>query len=62
MSCVPCQVPDGTKLTITLPDDFHHHFRDGDFVETVLEHATQQFSRAIALPNLKVSCIFDGLV
>ena len=50
-------VPEGTKLTLTLPDDFHHHFRDGIVVENVLEHATQQFGRAIAMPNLKVSFI-----
>ncbi|KAL7456546.1 hypothetical protein ACHAWC_010163 [Mediolabrus comicus] len=46
-------VPDGTKLTITLPDDFHHHFRDGPSTANVLEHATQQFGRCIAMPNLK---------
>lgn len=46
-------VPEGTKLTITLPDDFHHHFRDGSVTVNVLEHATQQFGRAIAMPNLK---------
>ena len=57
-----CQVPEGTKLTLTLPDDFHHHFRDGIVVENVLEHATQQFGRAIAMPNLKVSLIFDWMV
>lgn len=45
-------VPEGTKLTITLPDDFHHHFRDGPATANVLEHATQQFGRAIAMPNL----------
>ncbi|KAK1748825.1 dihydroorotase [Skeletonema marinoi] len=45
--------PEGTKLTITLPDDFHHHFRDGPSTANVLEHATQQFGRCIAMPNLR---------
>ena len=53
-SCGAVAVPEGTKLTITLPDDFHHHFRDGPATANVLEHATQQFGRAIAMPNLKV--------
>ena len=46
-------VPEGTRLTITLPDDFHHHFRDGPPMADVLEHATQQFARCIAMPNLR---------
>eukprot|EP00569_Conticribra_weissflogii_P005612 CAMPEP_0171348622 /NCGR_PEP_ID=MMETSP0878-20121228/31414_1 /TAXON_ID=67004 /ORGANISM="Thalassiosira weissflogii, Strain CCMP1336" /LENGTH=354 /DNA_ID=CAMNT_0011853035 /DNA_START=23 /DNA_END=1087 /DNA_ORIENTATION=+ len=46
-------VPQGTKLTITLPDDFHHHFRDGPATANVLAHITKQFGRAIAMPNLK---------
>ncbi|KAL9181676.1 hypothetical protein ACHAXT_012019 [Thalassiosira profunda] len=46
-------VPEGTRLTITLPDDFHHHFRDGPATANVLEHCVQQFGRAIAMPNLK---------
>jgi dihydroorotase len=46
-------VPEGTKLTITLPDDFHHHFRDGPSTANVLEHATKQFGRCIAMPNLR---------
>lgn len=46
-------VPQGTKLTITLPDDFHHHFRDGPATANVLAHITRQFGRAIAMPNLK---------
>eukprot|EP00579_Thalassiosira_antarctica_P014770 CAMPEP_0201944444 /NCGR_PEP_ID=MMETSP0903-20130614/53110_1 /ASSEMBLY_ACC=CAM_ASM_000552 /TAXON_ID=420261 /ORGANISM="Thalassiosira antarctica, Strain CCMP982" /LENGTH=356 /DNA_ID=CAMNT_0048487441 /DNA_START=48 /DNA_END=1118 /DNA_ORIENTATION=+ len=48
-----CPVPEGTKITLTLPDDFHHHFRDGPASAHVLEHATQQFGRAIAMPNLQ---------
>lgn len=52
-SCSASPVPEGTKLTITLPDDFHHHFRDGPSTPSVLAHATQQFGRCIAMPNLQ---------
>jgi len=46
-------VPEGTKLTITMPDDFHHHFRDGDKTKNVLAQASERFARCIAMPNLK---------
>jgi dihydroorotase len=46
-------VPEGTSITITLPDDFHHHFRDGKKTKDVLKHVTKRFGRAIAMPNLK---------
>jgi dihydroorotase len=46
-------VPEGTALTITMPDDFHHHFRDGAKTKNVLSHATERFGRCIAMPNLK---------
>ncbi len=48
-----CSSADGKTLTIIKPDDFHHHFRDGSKVKSVLEHVTQRFVRAIAMPNLK---------
>ncbi|EJK67127.1 hypothetical protein THAOC_11879, partial [Thalassiosira oceanica] len=51
--CEPCGADEGTRITITFPDDFHHHFRDGDKCPAVLEHATRRFARAIAMPNLK---------
>ena len=47
-------VPIGTQITLSsLPDDFHHHFRDGPATAHVLEHVVQQFGRAIVMPNLK---------
>jgi len=46
-------VPDGTRITLTFPDDFHHHFRDGDKVPNVLALATRRFARAIVMPNLQ---------
>ena len=46
-------VVEGTTLTITMPDDFHHHFRDGAKTKSVLAHTTERFSRCIAMPNLQ---------
>ena len=42
-----------TKLTITRPDDWHLHVRDGDALKTVLPDTTRQFARAIIMPNLQ---------
>ncbi|MBI2308768.1 MAG: dihydroorotase [Rhodocyclales bacterium] len=41
------------KLTLTRPDDWHLHLRDGDALSTVLPHTARQFARAIVMPNLK---------
>ncbi|MEQ1661652.1 MAG: dihydroorotase [Thiobacillus sp.] len=40
-------------LTITRPDDWHIHFRDGAAMQSVLPHTARVFGRAIAMPNLK---------
>lgn len=40
-------------LTLTRPDDFHLHVRNGDILKTVLPHTARQFARAIIMPNLK---------
>jgi dihydroorotase len=40
-------------LTITRPDDWHLHLRDGDALRTVVPHTAAQFARAIVMPNLK---------
>ena len=40
-------------LTITRPDDWHLHVRDGDALATVIPHTARQFARAIIMPNLK---------
>ena len=42
-----------TSLTITRPDDWHLHVRDGDVLGTVVAHTARQFARAIIMPNLK---------
>jgi dihydroorotase len=40
-------------LTLTRPDDWHLHFRDGDVLRDVVPHTARQFARAIVMPNLK---------
>ena len=41
------------KLTITRPDDWHLHLRDGDALRSVLPDTAKQFARAIVMPNLR---------
>jgi dihydroorotase len=41
------------SLTITRPDDWHLHVRDGDALNTVVPHTAAQFGRAIIMPNLR---------
>jgi len=42
-----------TQLTITRPDDWHLHLRDGAALEAVVADTARQFARAIIMPNLK---------
>ena len=42
-----------TTLTITRPDDWHLHVRDGVPLHTVVPHTAAQFGRAIIMPNLR---------
>ena len=42
-----------TTLTITRPDDWHLHVRDGEPLHTVVPHTAAQFGRAIIMPNLR---------
>jgi dihydroorotase len=41
------------QLTITKPDDWHLHLRDGEPMRAVLPDTVQRFARAIVMPNLK---------
>lgn len=41
------------ELTLTQPDDWHLHVRDGAELGTVIAHTARQFGRAIIMPNLK---------
>lgn len=40
-------------LCITRPDDFHVHFRDGDYLRSTVPATARCFGRAVAMPNLK---------
>ena len=40
------------SLTITRPDDWHLHLRDGAMLQAVLPETTRHFARAIIMPNL----------
>ncbi len=40
------------QLTITRPDDWHIHLRDGAALARTVGDAAQQFARAIVMPNL----------
>ena len=53
--CQPCdhaKPEEKQPLTLTEPDDWHHHFRDGDALRSTVPYACSQFARAIAMPNL----------
>jgi dihydroorotase len=51
MNAVTTSPPD--SLTLTRPDDWHLHVRDGEALRTVVPHTAAQFARAIIMPNLK---------
>lgn len=40
------------KLSITRPDDWHLHVRDGAVLKNIVPFTAQQFARAIIMPNL----------
>jgi len=41
------------RITITKPDDWHLHLRDGDAMKSVVADSARRFGRAIVMPNLK---------
>ena len=42
-----------SEITLTRPDDWHLHVRDGAALHTVVPHTAAQFGRAVIMPNLK---------
>ena len=42
-----------TTLTITRPDDWHVHLRDGELMRSVVGATARVFGRAIVMPNLE---------
>ncbi|XP_065876256.1 dihydroorotase, mitochondrial isoform X2 [Euphorbia lathyris] len=41
------------ELTLTQPDDWHLHLRDGELLQAVVPHSASHFRRAIVMPNLR---------
>jgi dihydroorotase len=41
------------SITITRPDDWHAHLRDGEAMAAVVGATARQFARAIVMPNLR---------
>jgi dihydroorotase len=46
-------LPSTPTLTITRPDDWHLHVRDGAALQAVVPHTARQFGRAVIMPNLR---------
>jgi dihydroorotase len=42
-----------SQFTLTRPDDWHLHLRDGEALQAVVPHTAAQFARAIVMPNLR---------
>ena len=42
-----------STLTITRPDDWHLHLRDGELMRSVIGATARVFGRAVAMPNLQ---------
>ena len=42
-----------STLTITRPDDWHLHVRDGAALQAVVPHSARQVGRALIMPNLR---------
>jgi dihydroorotase len=40
-------------LSLSRPDDWHLHLRDGAALAAVVAHSARQFARAVVMPNLK---------
>ena len=41
------------RITLTRPDDWHLHLRDGEALNSVLADTARRFARAIVMPNLR---------
>lgn len=52
---------DTLTLTLTRPDDWHLHLRDGAEMAAVLPHTARRFARAIVMPNLKPPVVTTAL-
>ena len=50
-----------TSLTLTRPDDWHLHLRDGDALAYTVGWSASRFARAIVMPNLKPPVVDTAL-
>jgi dihydroorotase len=50
-----------TTLTLTRPDDWHLHLRDGEQMRAVLPDTARGFGRAIVMPNLRPPVVTTGM-
>lgn len=41
------------RVTLSRPDDWHLHLRDGEALKSVLSDSARRFARAIVMPNLR---------
>ncbi|WCJ22148.1 Dihydroorotase [Euphorbia peplus] len=48
-----CKASKMGQLTLTQPDDWHLHLRDGELLQAVVPHSASHFRRAIVMPNLR---------
>ena len=44
-------------LTITQPDDWHLHLRDGALLAAVVPESARNFGRALIMPNLTIPVV-----
>lgn len=50
-------------MTITRPDDWHIHLREGEYLEHTVSAVSAHFARALIMPNLKTPlCGIDALI
>ncbi len=49
------------RLTLTKPDDWHLHLRDGEALHAVVPDTAKRFARAIVMPNLKPPVVDTAL-
>lgn len=50
-----------SSITLTKPDDWHLHLRDGEEMASVVAHTARRFGRAIVMPNLKPPVVSTSL-
>lgn len=46
-----------TRISLTQPDDWHVHLRDGVLMKTVVQHTAEVYGRALVMPNLETPIV-----